>query len=188
MKKVFYILLASLFILSLQNISFAKKNTAQNLSSKNIMAKVKNVQAKQQKPLPKGFEEAEEIYFRQRIDLSGLVETQNPKKLNFFKLKLESAKTYSMIDLATMQESASKKTFFTWQDLNGQYGYKFSFEIVKDKEQYLFITIEPFAKEGKDIAYAYAAFYLNQKVITFEAMAYEDSPYKGFIKKILEIK
>ena len=132
--------------------------------------------------------EAEEIYFRQRIDLSGLVETQNPKKLNFFKLKLESAKTYSMIDLATMQESASKKTFFTWQDLNGQYGYKFSFEIVKDKEQYLFITIEPFAKEGKDIAYAYAAFYLNQKVITFEAMAYEDSPYKGFIKKILEIK
>jgi|GEM_PF-3287706 hypothetical protein len=190
MKNFFCLCLTSLFVISMTNFTFAKKNAGITTSSTQLKSKIVQTKNQQQNPLPKGFNEATEIYFKQRIDLEEIAYDSRDNvsaPVKFFKIKLDGTKSYSLIDLENMEISRTKKTSLTWKDFKGAYGYKFDFELVKSKEQYLFIKIEPFAKEGEKIPYAYAVFNNYQKEVTFEAMVYEENPYKGFIKKILEV-
>ncbi len=191
MKKFFCLFTLTFFFTALTTNVFAAKNASKALSSKQLKIKPASAKILQQNPLPKGFEKAEEIYFKQRIDLTGLVPQQGSNKAltpKYFKLKLDSKKTYVLIDLEDLTEKQTKKTSFTWKDFKGTYGYTFYFELVKNPQMYLFIKIEPFAKEGNEVPYAFAAFDDYQSEITFEAMAYGDAPYKGFIKNILRAK
>lgn len=191
MKKIFYLFITSLFFISLANGTFAKDFFGKNTATKQIKVKTLPSRISQQSPLPIGFDEAKEIYFRQRIDLSDFVSTSdgtNSLAPRYFKVALDNTKNYAVINLGTMEESQSLKTSYTWKNLKSAYGYKFYFELVKYPAKYLFIKIEPFAKEGKDIPYTFFSIDKDQTNINIEAMSYGEDPYVGFIKNILKIK
>lgn len=191
MRKIFYLFIASLFFISLTGNAFAKNFFGKSSIIKETKAPTEPSKIQQQNPLPTGFDSAEEIYFKQRIDLSNLVsisDIDSSLKPRFFKLKLDNTKQYTLINLETMTELQTQKTSYTWKNLKSAYGYKFSFELIKYPSAYLFIKIEPFAKEEKDIPYTFVSFNTYQSDITIEAISYCDNPYTGFIKNILKVK
>ena len=176
MRKIFYLFIASLFFISLTGNAFAKNFFGKSSIIKETKAPTEPSKIQQQNPLPTGFDSAEEIYFKQRIDLSNLVSIS------------DNTKQYTLINLETMTELQTQKTSYTWKNLKSAYGYKFSFELIKYPSAYLFIKIEPFAKEEKDIPYTFVSFNTYQSDITIEAISYCDNPYTGFIKNILKVK
>ena len=206
MKKFFCFIFIFLFIicaksnLFAQNVMLQTINIAQIIETldKNLLERLENIlkQEKykadktQQNPSFKNLAQAKEIYPEQRIDLADICPPYNnylePK---FFKLALDKNKNYVLIDLKTDQEAQTKQVTFSWKNLEGQYGYNFTFEVMlTEQKPYLLIKVEPFIKVGKDCPYTFISFTNQTQNITFTAMVYGKESYGGFIKNILREK
>ena len=206
MKKFFCFIFIFLFIICAKSNLFAQKvmlqtiNIAQIMETldKNLIEKLENIlkQEKdkadkaQQNPSFKNLEQAKEIYPEQRIDLADICPPYNSSlEPKFFKLALDKNKNYVLIDLKTGQEALTKQVTFLWNNLEGQYGYNFTFEVMfAEQKPYLLIKVEPFSKAGKDFPYTFISFTKQTQNITFTAMVYGKESYGGFIKNILKEK
>ena len=156
----------------------------------------------QQVPLPDGFAQAEEIYFKQRISfkdpekIKDIVYTSSNKvkkeylsEPSFFKLALDKTKKYVLLDLENLQETASNTVNYYWGNFKSKYAYKFNFQLVTyENTPYLFITVRTVIKQQENIPYAFVLFKEVYPNIIFEGNVYEKDDYNGFSKKILKIK
>ena len=204
MKKFFCFIFIFLFTICAKSNLFAQNIILQTINITQIMESIDKdivnrleeilkqekykAEHSKQNPQVKNFDEAKEIYPSQRVNLTDILPPYNTSlEPKFFKLALDKTKKYILMDLKTNQAAQVKQVSFSWNNLEGKYGYIFTFEIISSGQTpYLFIKIEPFNKGGQDIPYTFISFTQQSRDIIFTAMVYGKESYGGFIKNILK--
>ena len=204
MKKMLYLILPALFLSAGVNYSFAQVKEIKELSKEQLskieqenkqlnefkkeldktltQVKTQKDSQLQQDPLPKGFNQAQEIFFGQRFNLQEIVPIFKDKPLaaSFFKLKLDRDYVFSRLPFDKS---------FLWENFLGKYAYKFTFELVKTQEgPYLLTKVEPIESKEPTVPYAYMEFTNKYNAIFFSgyAQAMDPTDSGGFSFEILK--